>query len=74
MRSDLTRTELAEHLAKREELCELRGKSSPTFQAAAPGQTGFADETEKAMGVSKRTINQAVARANKMSNPVRANH
>ena len=46
-----------------EELWEKRGQSSPTFQSAKPGESGFAGDTVKTTGIAKRTINQSIARA-----------
>ena len=72
MRAELSPTEMAEHLAKRKELWEKRGQSSPTFQSAKPGQSGFAGETAKTTGIAKRTVNQAVSRAEAIPGDIRA--
>lgn len=66
MRAELSPAEKAEHLARRKEIIDQRGKNFPTFQRAAPGQSGFASETAAKLGVTKREINHAVARAKKL--------
>ena len=64
MRSELTATQQAEHLAKRKELWEAWQKSGPNCPTlTGRGNKGFAAETAEATGVSKRTVNRAVNRA-----------
>lgn len=64
MRSELTPTQQAEHLAKRKELWGARsGRIPPTKK--------FAASTEEVTGVSKRRINEAVARAEKVPEDIR---
>ncbi|MFT6675927.1 MAG: hypothetical protein ACJAVM_002124 [Sulfitobacter sp.] len=64
MRSELSATQQAEHLAKRKELWAVRntGNSVPTI--TGPGQPKqFAAETAEATGVSRQHINRATSRA-----------
>ena len=64
IRSELTATQQAEHLAKRKELWEARklaGSSCPTKKPQHEKQ--FAAETADTTGVPKRVINRAVSRA-----------
>lgn len=65
MRSELTPTQMAEHLAKRKELWEARKNTGTTCPSiTGPGQPKrFASETAASTGVDKRTVNRAVARA-----------
>lgn len=68
MRSELTPTQQAEHLAKRKELWEARkesGRNPPT------SRKHFAADTEGNTGVSKRRVNEAVARAEKVPEDIR---
>lgn len=62
MRSELTATQQAEHLAKRKELWAAKesGTSGPTLTGR--GNKQFAAETAEATGVSKRMVNKATAR------------
>lgn len=72
MRSELTPTQEAEHLAKRKELWEARAVSAqvaPKPQGGRPKQ--FAFDTSEATGISKSTINRATARARDVSDEVR---
>ena len=66
MRADLSPAEKAEHLARRKMLFDERGENLPTFQSAAPGETGFASDTAAKTGVSKSTTNKAIARVKKL--------
>lgn len=70
MRVDLTPAQKAEHLARRKELFEVKGgKISPT-----PGgeqKIGFAADTAAKVGVSKREINQALARAKALGDDIK---
>lgn len=67
-RANLTPAQEADHLKRRAELWEARnkgGKTSPT-----PGgeqKVGFASDTAKTTGKSKRSINQAIHRAEKIA-------
>ena len=81
MRAELSPTETAEHLARREKLWaarpEMGGKSLPTHDAAGRKKTpqqaeGFASETAKATGMSKRAINLATSRAKTIPGDIRA--
>lgn len=67
MRSELTATQEAEHLARRKELWAERGKSLPTFQKAKPGQKAFAAETAERIGKTKRAVNMATRRAEEVT-------
>lgn len=72
MRSELSATQQAEHLAKRKELWALRAESGngvPTLTGR--GNTQFASETAEATGVSKRMVNKATARANNTTQEAR---
>ncbi|WP_147393068.1 hypothetical protein [Paracoccus siganidrum] len=77
MRSELTPTQEAEHLAKRKELWEARqsGQIVPIESKRDDGRghrpTAFASETAEATGVDKRTINRAVSRAEGVVEEVR---
>ena len=46
--------------------------SCPTYQNAAPGETGFASETATATGISKRSINRSVSRVEAIPGDIRA--
>jgi hypothetical protein len=69
IRAELTPSEEASHLKRRKELWEKRegfGKSLPeTSVGGRP--SGFATETSEALGKSKRAINLAIARADKIA-------
>lgn len=68
MRSELTATQQAEHLAKRKELWGARadgGRIPPTLRK------GFAGETESVTGTSKRRVNEAIARAERVPEDIR---
>ncbi len=72
IRSELTATQQAEHLAKRRELWEARresGTSCPTLTGR--GNKQFAAETSDKTGVPKRTVNRAVSRAEGVTKEVR---
>lgn len=71
MRSELTPTQQAEHLARRKELWEARetAKSSRSFEGR--GNSGFASETAAATGASKRSVQQSIARAEGVIEEVR---
>ena len=80
MRADLSPTEIAEHLAKREGLWKARetqvGKlcppEKPVGNKSPPKQKkGFAADTAKKTGVSKRAINLATSRAKAIPEDVR---
>lgn len=78
MRSELTPTELAEHLAKRKELWEARQSAqlAPIESKREDGKghrsEGFAAETAKATGVAKASVNRAISRADAIPLSVRA--
>lgn len=64
MRSELTPTEQAEHLAKRKELWEVRKESGNTVPTlTGRGNKQFASDTAEKTGVTKRQINKSVSRA-----------
>jgi hypothetical protein len=64
MRSELSATQQAEHLAKRKELWALRNTGSSCASIKGAGQPKqFAADTANATGASKATINRATARA-----------
>lgn len=70
MRSELTPTQQAEHLAKRKELWEARNNG--TNCPETPGRPqGFAGATSDATGTDKRVVNRAVARAEKVPEDIR---
>ncbi|CUK10438.1 hypothetical protein RUE5091_03314 [Ruegeria denitrificans] len=62
MRSELTITQQSEHIAKRKELWEARKQSGRNPPTSDPRQ-GFASATSDATGMSKRRVNEAIARA-----------
>ena len=70
-RANLTPSQEADHLKRRKELRDARetaGRTSPTSlpdgRTAGPQHAeGFASETAATTGMSKRTINQAIHRA-----------
>ncbi len=73
MRAELSPTEMAEHLAKREELWGQRdsGQTLPTIKG--PGMPkGFASDTSEKTGVSKRAINLATSHAKAIPGDIRA--
>lgn len=63
MRSELTPTQMAEHLAKRKELWEARQKSGPSCTTLTGRRKGFDTETADSTGVNRSTVNRAVSRA-----------
>jgi len=64
-RAELSPAEEADHLKRRKELFKSQsGKSSPSL--GGRGKTGFAKDTAQATGKSKRAINQAIRRAEKI--------
>ena len=65
IRSELTPTELAEHLAKRKELWEARENTDASCASIrSPGQPKrFAAETADSTGVNKSTVSRAISRA-----------
>lgn len=70
MRSELTPTQQAEHLAKRKEIWGAR--NSGANRPETPGRPqGFAGATAEATGVDKRNVNKAVARAEKVPEDIR---
>ena len=80
MRAELNPTELGEHITRREKLwgerSEVGGKTLPTHDATGrkktPQQTkGFAADTAKKTGMSKRAINLAKSRTEKIPEDVR---
>jgi len=80
MRAELNPTELGEHITRREKLWEERkktgGRSSPTSLSDGRGagpqhQKGFAADTTVATGMSKRTINEHLARTKAIPEDVR---
>jgi ParB family transcriptional regulator, chromosome partitioning protein len=73
MRSELSPTQEAEHLAKRKELWEMKssGVICPTGGGRPGENKGFAAETADVTGTDKRNINKAVARAEKVSEDIR---
>ena len=80
MRAELNPTELGEHVTRREKLWAERKKtggqtlptSLPDGRAAGPQhQKGFAADTAKKTGMSKRAINLAKSRTEKIPEDVR---
>lgn len=78
MRSELTPTEQAEHLAKRKELWEARENQVEQlvppeigYQKPPPQQRQFAADTAEATGTSRQQINRAVSRAEKVCDEAR---
>jgi len=70
MRSELTPTQKAEHLAKRKELWEAR--NSVASCNTTPGRPKrFDTETAEKTGVNRSTVNRAISRANGVSEEVR---
>ncbi|MEX0285105.1 MAG: hypothetical protein AB3N23_10880 [Paracoccaceae bacterium] len=72
MRSELTPTQQAEHLAKRKELWGMREVSAqvePKPQGGRPAQ--FASDTAEATGAAKSSINRAISRAEGVTDEVR---
>jgi len=64
MRSELTATQQAEHLAKRKELWAMRNTGADCASIQGRGQPKqFAADTSVATGVSKATVNRATSRA-----------
>lgn len=67
-RANLSPAEEADHLKRRAELWEARNKGGTTRPTPGGEQTvGFASETAKATGKSKRDINRAIRRAEKIA-------
>ena len=73
MRAELSPAEMAEHLAKREELWGQRSSgASCATGGGAPGENiGFASDTAAATGVSKATVNRATSRAKEIPGDIR---
>ena len=73
IRAELTPTEEADHVARRKELWEMRqkvGKVFPLFTGR--GHEGFAADTAKKTGKTKRSVNQKVSRSKKVAPEVKA--
>ena len=70
MRSELTPTQKAEHLAKRKELWEARDNAK-TFRETPGRPKGFASDTAEKVGITTRSVQQSIARAQKLSPEVR---
>lgn len=79
-RSELSPTEVAEHLAKRKELWEAREnqvaqaappENSTGYKSPPPQSEGFASDTARSTGRDKSTINRAVKRANEVCQEAR---
>jgi len=78
VRSDLSKAERAQHLKRRKELWKKKQAEDDKVadvSATLPtgrGNTGFASETAVATGLSKGTINQEIAKAEKIDDDVLA--
>ncbi len=78
MRAELSPTEMAEHLAKREDLWAERqsrkvcANESKRDDGRGHRPKGFASETAEATGVSKRAVQLATSRAKAIPEDVRA--
>jgi ParB family chromosome partitioning protein len=69
MRCELTRLERDQHLLRRKELFDAShaaetGRSMPSL--GGRGKTGFARDTQDELGLSKRSINEAIHRASRI--------
>ena len=63
MRSELSPTETAEHLARRKELWQgISGNTVPENNGRGRPE-GFASSTANSTGLGKRAVNQSIARA-----------
>jgi hypothetical protein len=72
MRSELTPTEEAEHVARRKELWEARQKVGQVAPlSTGRGHKGFAADTAAKTGKDKRTINRAIQRAAEVTSEAR---
>ncbi len=80
MRAELSPTEMAEHLARREKLWAERenqvGKVCPPekpvgYKSPPEQQKGFAADTAEKTGMSKRAVNLATSRANSIPSDIR---
>jgi len=71
IRSELTATQQAEHLAKRKELWGMRDLAGTSSSTKPQHQKKFAAETAEATGVSRQHINRATARAEQVSEEAR---
>lgn len=71
MRSELTATQQAEHLAKRKELWGARDLGGASCPTKPQHQKQFASATADATGVDKRTVNRATARAESVTQEAR---
>ncbi len=73
VRAELTPTEMADHLARREELWGRREVSTQVALKPKGGRPrGFAQETADATGVSHDTVSRAVSRAKAIPGDIRA--
>jgi len=73
MRAELSPTEMAEHLAKREELWGQRNTAPTCRDIHGPGQPkGFASDVAEKTGVSKRAVQRATSRAKAIPGDIRA--
>lgn len=72
IRTELTPAEHADHLARRKELWKQQssGPTCPTGGGAPGENIGFAADTAKATGHSKRSINRSLARGKAIERPV----
>ncbi len=72
MRAELSPSEMAEHLARREDLWGKRNSAQTLRDIKGPGRPkGFASETADATGVSKRAIQLATSRAKSIPADIR---
>ncbi|WP_170329813.1 hypothetical protein [Ruegeria arenilitoris] len=72
MRSELTPTQMAEHLAKRKELWAARAISRQVVSKPRGGRPSeFASETAEVAGVDTRTVQRAVSRAEGVTHEAR---
>lgn len=75
MRAELTPVQQAECLKRRKEIWEAKqaqsGNAVSSLDAGGRGNKGFAQETAEKTGVTKQAINKAIARAEKIPEPIR---
>ncbi len=73
MRAELSPTEMAEHIARRDDLWDKRDTGASCTSIKGPGQPkGFAAETAEKTGVAKSTVTRALSRAKAIPGDIRA--
>ena len=71
IRAELTELERAEHLKRRQEIFEAKSGTKGSTLAGGRGHVGFAADTAKEIGQTKKTINESIRRAKEIPEDIR---